>query len=98
MPLRRAFGGVGLLLVPNLLWLMLFMIGPLLMLLAISFRGYQAGTGILDTWEIGQYLKFITDPFYLGILLRTVLMGLGVTALCALALFSYGGFIGQVLC
>lgn len=89
MPLRRAFGGVGLLLVPNLLWLMLFMIGPLLMLLAISFRGYQAGTGILDTWEIGQYLKFITDPFYLGILLRTVLMGLGVTALCALLGFPF---------
>lgn len=89
MPVRRAFGGPGLLLAPNLLWLLLFMIGPLLMLLAISFRGYQAGVGILDTWEIGHYLKFVTDPFYLAILLRTVLMGLGVTALCALLGFPF---------
>jgi putative spermidine/putrescine transport system permease protein len=82
-------GGAALLLAPNLLWLVLFMIGPLLMLLAVSFRGYQAGVGILDTWEVGQYLKFATDPFYLSILLRTVLMGLGVTALCAVLGFPF---------
>jgi putative spermidine/putrescine transport system permease protein len=86
---RLVFAGPGLLLAPNLLWLLLFMIGPLLMLLVISFHGYQAGAGILDTWEIGNYLKFVADPFYLAILLRTVLMGLGVTALCALLGFPF---------
>ena len=86
---RLVSTGPGLLLAPNLLWLLLFMIGPLLVLLIISFHGYQAGVGILDTWEIGNYLKFVADPFYLEILLRTVLMGFGVTALCALLGFPF---------
>jgi putative spermidine/putrescine transport system permease protein len=74
---------------PNLLWLLPFMIGPLLMLLAISFRGYRAGVGILDTWELGNYLSFVSDPFYLAILLRTVAMGFWVTACCLLLGFPF---------
>ena len=42
------------------------MVGPLLMLLAISFRGYQAGVGILDTWEVGQLPEFRDRPVLSG--------------------------------
>ena len=89
-------GRAGWLVVPNLVWLLLFMIGPLLMLLAISFRGYQAGIGILDTWELGNYLRFVTDPFYLAILLRTVVMGLEVTACCLLLGFPFAYGLAQL--
>lgn len=82
-------GRAGLLVVPNLIWLLLFLIGPLLTLLVISFHGYQAGVGVLETWELGNYLRFITDPFYLAILLRTVVMGLEVTACCLLLGFPF---------
>jgi putative spermidine/putrescine transport system permease protein len=82
-------GRAGLLVVPNLIWLLLFLIGPLLTLLVISFHGYQAGVGVLETWELGNYLRFVTDPFYLAILLRTVVMGLEVTACCLLLGFPF---------
>jgi putative spermidine/putrescine transport system permease protein len=84
-----ARGRAGLLVVPNLIWLLLFLIGPLLTLLVISFHGYQAGVGVLETWELGNYLRFVTDPFYLAILLRTVVMGLEVTACCLLLGFPF---------
>jgi putative spermidine/putrescine transport system permease protein len=91
MPQRPAAipGTAALLVVPNLFWLLAFMIGPLLMLLAISFRGYQAGVGILDTWELGNYWRFVADPFYLAILVRTVVMGLQVTACCLVLGFPF---------
>ncbi len=88
-PLPPKRGTAGLLVIPNLLWLLLFMAGPLLTLLVISFRGYQAGVGILDTWEFGNYLRFVTDPFYLAILMRTVVMGFEVTACCLLLGFPF---------
>jgi putative spermidine/putrescine transport system permease protein len=65
------------------------MAGPLLTLLAISFHGYQPGVGILDTWEFGNYRRFVTDPYYLAILLRTVAMGFEVTACCLLLGFPF---------
>jgi putative spermidine/putrescine transport system permease protein len=82
-------GRAGLLVVPNLIWLLLFLIGPLLTLLVISFHGYQAGVGVLETWELGNYLRFVADPFHLAILLRTVVMGLEVTACCLLLGFPF---------
>ena len=88
-PRAQAGGKAGLLVLPNLLWLLLFMAGPLLMMLAISFRGYQPGVGILDTLGFGNYLTFVTDPFYLSILLRTLAMGLEVTAICLLLGFPF---------
>jgi putative spermidine/putrescine transport system permease protein len=87
LPPKR--GTAGLLVVPNLLWLLLFMAGPLLTLLEISFHGYQAGVGILDTWEFGNYLRFVTDPYYLAILLRTIAMGFEVTACCLILGFPF---------
>jgi putative spermidine/putrescine transport system permease protein len=76
----------------SLLWLALFMLGPLLTLLVISFRGYEAGRGILPTWTVANYAAFLTDPFHLAILLRTLRLGLEVTAWCLLLGFplAYG--------
>ena len=68
-----------LLLGPNFIWLGLFLVGPLCLMLAISFRGYQAGVGILPTWELGHYARFLGDPFYRGILWNTLALGLQVT-------------------
>jgi putative spermidine/putrescine transport system permease protein len=77
----RARGAHWLLLSPNLIWLALFMFAPLALLAAISFKGYQPGRGIIDEWQIGNYTKFLTDPFYLSVLWSTLLVGAGVTLL-----------------
>ena len=82
----------GALVLPNALWLALFMLGPLLTLLAISFRGYVAGRGIQDNFTVSHYVAFITDAHYLGILLRTLRLGAETTAWCLVLGFplAYG--------
>lgn len=70
------------LLSPNVLWLLLFMVGPLAILFAISFKGYESGRGIIDTWQIANYVRFLSDPFNRGVLLTTLWIGAEVTALC----------------
>jgi len=74
--------GAGLLVLPNLLWLALFMLGPLLTLFVISFRGYEAGRGIQDFWTLSHYVNFLTDAYHLEILGRTMRLGLVVTLWC----------------
>ena len=44
----------------------------------LSFHNDAAGL----TWGLGQYAKFLTDPFSLGVLGSTLLLGAEVTALC----------------
>jgi putative spermidine/putrescine transport system permease protein len=73
-----------LLLSPSLAWLLLFMFAPLGLLAVISFKTYQPGHGIIDTWQLGNYTKFLTDPFYLGVLWSTFATGVCVTALTLL--------------
>lgn len=75
-------GGAGGLVLPNLVWLLLFMLGPLLTLLVISFRGYEAGRGIQDSWTLAHYANFLTDAYHLEILGRTMRLGLVVTLWC----------------
>jgi putative spermidine/putrescine transport system permease protein len=76
--------GAGALVLPNLAWLVLFMLGPLLTLFVISFRGYEAGRGIQDSWTVAHYANFLTDPYHLEILGRTMRLGLVVTLWCLL--------------
>src|SRR3712207_1837509 len=73
------------LLAPNLIWILLFMAGALLMLAVISFRGYEAGgKGITDSWELTHYLAFLGDPFYRAVLWRSLGMSAEVTLWCLL--------------
>jgi putative spermidine/putrescine transport system permease protein len=67
---------------PNLVLIGLLMLGPLLLLARISFDAYEAGSGIIDTWQISNYTKFLFDPFYREVLWGTLLLGAEVTALC----------------
>ncbi len=69
---------------PNLVLIVIFMLGPLLLLARISFDAYQAGHGIIDTWQLANYSKFLFDPFYRDVLWGTLLLGAEVTALCLL--------------
>jgi len=67
------------LLFPNGVWLALFMLGPLITLFVLSFRGYEAGRGIQDSWTLAHYRAFLTDDYHLAILWRTLRLGLEVT-------------------
>jgi putative spermidine/putrescine transport system permease protein len=60
------------------LFFLVFFVAPLAQLLVLSFHNDAAGL----TWGLGQYAKFLTDPFSLGVLGSTLMLGAEVTALC----------------
>jgi putative spermidine/putrescine transport system permease protein len=61
---------------PALLFLLAFFVLPLLQNLSISFTEAAART---------DYIKLLTDPYYLRVIAVTLLLSLGVTAICLLA-------------
>lgn len=66
---------------PTILVYVLFFAVPVLSMLPISFKGYQPGVGILDTFTTEHYAKVIMDPWYRGIVLRTLGLGLVVATI-----------------
>jgi putative spermidine/putrescine transport system permease protein len=79
----RSDRSLAFLVAPNLLWIGFFMAGALVVLAILSFRGYEAGgRGVLRTWELTHYIAFLSDPFYLEILGRSLLMSIQVTLCC----------------
>ncbi|HZQ63545.1 MAG TPA: ABC transporter permease [Casimicrobiaceae bacterium] len=85
-----------LLLAPNVFWLLVFMLGPIAMLAVISLHGYQPGTGILDTWSVDNYEKFLGDVFYRDVLWRTLGMGATTTVACLLLGFPLAFLLSRL--
>src|SRR5439155_28165 len=63
---------------PLALFFLVFFVAPLLQLLWLSLHNDTAALH----WGLGQYLHFLTDPFSLGVLGSTLLLGAEVTAVC----------------
>ena len=78
----RRYWMPGLLMSPALLLLLFAFVAPLAILLAYSFYESRAGGVMIPTFTLGQYIRFLGDPFYLYVLWRTVLLGIWVTAWC----------------
>jgi putative spermidine/putrescine transport system permease protein len=78
--LRAALGLVG----PACLWLCLFFLIPIVLILRLSFFGFSPTGGIVPVAGLGNYVKVFTDPYYVGIFVRTVRISLLVTALTVL--------------
>lgn len=68
-----------LLLLPTLALLAIFFVTPLVSLFISSFRQYVPGKGISEALTVQNYVKFLTDFYYIGVLLKTLLLGLTVT-------------------
>ncbi|QEN88032.1 ABC transporter permease [Labrys sp. KNU-23] len=69
---------------PNLLLFTVMVIVPLILTVALSFRVYDYSTGIGDAITLDNYVKVITDPYYLEIFWRTLKIAAITTAICAL--------------
>lgn len=68
---------------PNIVWLLLFMIVPLGMLFVLSLRKYVPGQGVVEgSWTLENYTRFISDPFYYSVMFETLKLGAGVTLAC----------------
>lgn len=64
---------------PTLAILLVFFVGPLVILLVYSSYRYVPGGTMEETFTLQNYRNFLTDPFNLGVLWNTVKLGLIVT-------------------
>lgn len=82
---------------PNLVWLLLFMAGALVLLAITSLRGYEpGGRGILETWELTHYSQFLGDPFFLGVLWRSLRISAETTIVCLILGFPLAYWLSQL--
>ncbi|MBO8171907.1 MAG: spermidine/putrescine ABC transporter permease PotB [Bacillaceae bacterium] len=75
---------------PATIWLVLFLVVPLILVLFVSFMSRGTYGGIEYTFTIENYLRFL-DPLYLNIMWTSVVMA-GITTLACLILgypFAY---------
>ncbi|BCG61641.1 ABC transporter permease [Paenibacillus sp. URB8-2] len=70
------------LLTPGLLIFLLMFVLPLGRLFVLSFYRTTSSGGMESAFVWDQYIKFLTDPFYLKILWRTLLIGAAVSLIC----------------
>jgi putative spermidine/putrescine transport system permease protein len=74
-----------LLLAPLGLALLGFFLFPVLSMVPTSFREYMPGKGILPgVWTFENYARILTDDYYREVIVRTLGLGLSVTAACLL--------------
>lgn len=80
----RRFWVPALLMSPALLLLVVAFLVPVAILVAYSFYESRPGGVMIPTFTLRHYIRFLSDPFYLKILWRTLLLGLWVTVWCLL--------------
>lgn len=74
-----------LLLLPTIGTFIFFFLLPLFFLFITSFKTFDAASGIGNDWTLQNYIKFLSDTFYLGVVWRTVKIAL-LTTLIAIVI------------
>ncbi|MFI4988590.1 MAG: ABC transporter permease [Alphaproteobacteria bacterium] len=85
MTARRHAGAA--LVLPATLLVFVFLVLPLLLLFRYSLNRFVPGQFMVEALSAENYLKFVKDPYYVGVLETTLLVALAVTALCLAAAF-----------
>lgn len=85
----------GWLLLPSQLWLLAVFVLPLALLLRQSLYDH-VGPGVVGpSLTAGNYLRFVSDPFYLRILGRTFLLGITVVACSVVLAYPASYFLAR---
>lgn len=85
---------VSLLAVPTAVFVVLFVV-PLANLFVHSFFAFDRVTGGIGGFTVGNYTKFLLDPFYLDILWRTLRIGLLATATALVIGYPVAYYLAQ---
>lgn len=80
-PKRRPVWVVIGLLSPTVLSLLAFFVAPVAILVVYSFYEAKPGGIMNPDFVLTNYIRFLGDPFHLGILWTTIKLGIGVTAI-----------------
>ncbi|MDH5161997.1 ABC transporter permease [Heyndrickxia oleronia] len=87
---------IWLLLLPTLLIFIFFFLVPLVFLFVTSFKTFDANSGIGNEWTFQNYIKFLTDSFYLSVLWRTVKIALLTTLITIIISYPVAYQISKV--
>ena len=88
-------GVAFLLILPAVALLLIFFIVPLFSLFWMSVHVYVPGKGISETFSWGNYLKLVSDFYYIGVQLKTILLGAGVTLATLILGYPLSYFIAR---
>jgi putative spermidine/putrescine transport system permease protein len=91
---RSAIPGV-LLASPLLLVLLFVFVAPVLLMLPLSLHEYLPGTGISSHWTLANYTSIATDEYFREVVLRTLVLGFGVTGICLLLGYPLAYYIAN---
>jgi putative spermidine/putrescine transport system permease protein len=78
--------------VPFILFLVLYA-GPVLQLFRLSLSRFDPSVGVIPDFQLGYYIQFLTDGYYLGILERTIAISLVTTAACAVLAYPIAYYL-----
>ena len=84
----------GWLALPAVAWYVLFFVGPLAIMAAYSFAEASGFTDVSFTWNLGNY-RYLWDPLYGEIFLRTLQLGLVGTAATLLIGFPFAYYLAR---
>jgi putative spermidine/putrescine transport system permease protein len=71
-------------LTPATLLVLIMLLAPLLLLLRFSLNRYDPMELMIEMVTLENYLRFVSDPFYLGVLRTTLIVAVSSTLLCLL--------------
>ncbi|MGN6771913.1 MAG: ABC transporter permease [Rhizobiaceae bacterium] len=79
---RPRLGGRALLILPTLVLLLCFFVLPYVNMVVMSFRNPSTSGVFAPGYTIGNYARALSDPYYLGVLGQTLLLGVVISAIC----------------
>jgi spermidine/putrescine transport system permease protein len=101
---RRRRGGIragalgprypGWLAIPAVVWYLVFFVGPLAIMAAYSFAEVSGFTDVAFDWNVGNY-RYLWDPLYGEIFLRTLKLALVGTGLTLLIGFPFAYYLAR---
>lgn len=80
---------------PLLLVLLLAFVAPVLLMVPLSLHEYVPGTGISANWTLENYTSILTDEYFREVVVRTLVLGFGVTAICLLLGYPLAYYIAN---
>ena len=95
MKSRKGRGGNAAFLAPLYLFTLVFLIGPFIYLIVLSFLTRAETWGIVREFTVGNYLK-ILKPIYLNTFAESLKLALIVTGLIVLVGYPFGYFMAKL--
>jgi len=84
-----------LMLAPAVIWVVLFLIVPLVVVLVISFYTPVGAAGFVPVLTFDNYIRIFFSPTYVGILLLTLRLSLTVVAACVVLAYPAAYFLAM---